>query len=98
MTLALDMPENQPHRAEVAKLLVDPAARRNGLARRLMERLEQEAAAAGRPLLMLDTRAGDRAEALYRAMGWHAFGTVPGHAINKDGGFDDTTFFWKHLP
>jgi len=97
VTLVLEMPENQPHRADVAKLLVHPAARRHGLARRLMERLEQEALAAGRPLLMLDTRAGDRAERLYRSMGWTALGTVPGHAINKDGTFDDTAFFWKRL-
>jgi hypothetical protein len=62
-----------------------------------MERLEGEALAAARPLLMLDTRAGDRAERLYRSMGWTAFGTVPGHAINKDGTFDDTVFFWKRL-
>ena len=97
VTLSVDMPENQPHRAEVAKLLVDPAARRTGLARRLMARLEAEAGKAGRPLLMLDTRAGDRAEALYRSMGWHELGLVPGHALSKDGSFDDTRFFWKRV-
>ena len=98
VTLAVSMPENQQHRAEVAKLLVDPAMRRAGLARRLMARLEQEAVKAGRPHLMLDTRAGDRAEALYRSMGWNELGTVPGHALSKDGTFDDTVFFWKRLP
>ena len=97
VTLALTMPRNQPHRAEVVKLLVDPAARRHGLARRLMARLETEALARGRTLLMLDTRAGDRAEALYRSMGWHELGVVPGHAVNKDGGFENTMFFWKNL-
>ena len=97
VTLSVDMPENQPHRAEVAKLLVDPAARRTGLARRMMARLEAEAGKAGRPLLMLDTRADDRAEALYRSSGWHELGLVPGHAQSKDGGFDDTRFFWKRV-
>ena len=97
VTLAVRMPQNQPHRAEVAKLLVDPAARRSGLARRLMARLEQEALAVGRPHLMLDTRAGDRAEALYRSMGWNELGIVPGHALSKDGIFEDTVFFWKKI-
>ena len=97
VTLSIATPENQPHRAEVAKLLVDPAFRRHGLARRLMARLEQEALNAGRPLLMLDTRAGDRAEALYRSMGWHELGQVPGHAAAKDGTFEDTFFFWKRV-
>ena len=97
VTLSVNMPQNQPHRAEVAKLLVDPSIRRTGLARRLMARLEQEAMRVGRPLLMLDTRAGDRAEALYRSMGWTALGRVPGHALSKDGLFEDTAFFWKHL-
>ena len=97
VTLAVAMPENQPHRAEVAKLLVDPAIRRCGLARRLMTRLEQEALAAGRPPLMLDTQAGGGAETLYRSMGWHELGTMPGHALHMDGTFGDTVFFWKRL-
>ena len=97
VTLAVDLPENQPHRAEVAKLLVDPAVRRRGLARQLMARLEQEAVRVGRPLLTLDTRAGDRAEALYRSMGWTELGVMPGHAMAKDGTFEDTVFFWKRI-
>ncbi len=97
VTLVVAMPQNQPYRAEVAKLLVDPAARRAGLARRLMTRLEQEAINAERPLLMLDTRAGSGGEALYRAMGWTLLGVVPGHAVNKDGGLDDTAFYWKRV-
>ena len=75
---------NQPHRAEVQKLLVHPAARRRGLARALMLRAEQEARRAGRTLLTLDTRAGDAAENLYRAMGWHEAGRIPGYALNAD--------------
>ncbi|MEI7711585.1 MAG: GNAT family N-acetyltransferase [Rhodospirillales bacterium] len=97
VTLAMDMPENQPHRAEVAKLLVDPAIRRKGLARALMIRLEQEAERAGRPMLMLDTQAGGAAESLYRSMGWTALGVMPGHALLIDGTLGDTAFFWKRL-
>ncbi len=96
--LSIDMPENQPHRGEVAKLLVDPAIRRHGLARALMVRLEQEAARRGRPLLMLDTQAGGAAERLYRSMGWVELGVMPGHALLMDGTYGDTTFFWKRLP
>ncbi len=97
VTLAMEMPENQPHRAEVAKLLVDPTIRRKGLARALMTRLEQEALRAGRPLLLLDTQAGGSAERLYRSMGWTELGTMPGHALRMDGTFGDTVFFWKRL-
>ncbi|HXA24554.1 MAG TPA: GNAT family N-acetyltransferase [Acetobacteraceae bacterium] len=88
---------NQPHRAEVQKLLVHPAARRRGLARALMLRAEQEARQAGRTLLTLDTRAGDAAENLYRAMGWHEAGRIPGYALNADLTPCDTIFFWKHV-
>ena len=97
VTLDCATPQNQPHRAEVAKLLVHPDARRNGLARCLMAWLEREADAAGRPLLMLDTRAGSQAERLYRDMGWTELGRVPGHAITADGRLDDTVFFWKRV-
>jgi len=62
-----------------------------------MHRLEKEATRAGRTLLTLDTRAGDRAEGLYRAMDWHELGRIPGYAITADGSFDDTLFFWKRL-
>ena len=62
-----------------------------------MARLETEALAAGRTLLTLDTRAGDRAEGLYRSMGWLTLGTIPGYALMKDGTFEDTLFFWKRL-
>src|SRR6185503_15036027 len=86
---------NQPHRAEVQKLLVDPAARRRGVARALMTRLEQEAQRAGKTLLTLDTRAGDAAERLYRALGWHEAGRIPGYALNADHTPCDTIFFWN---
>lgn len=97
VTLAFASAENQPHRAEVEKLLVHPDVRRHGLARALMQRLEAEARRAARPLVTLDTRAGDRAERLYRAMGWQEVGRIPGYALLADGTSDDTIFFWKRL-
>jgi len=97
VTLALASPQNQQHRADVAKLLVHPTGRRHGLARRLMARLEPEALRVGRPLLTLDTRAGDRAEGLYRSMGWIELGTIPGYSLKKDGAYDSTLFMWKRL-
>jgi GNAT superfamily N-acetyltransferase len=97
VTLALASPQNQQHRADVAKLLVHPSGRRHGLARRLMERLELEAARAGRTLLTLDTRAGDRAEGLYRSMSWVELGKIPGYSRKQDGTYDETLFMWKRI-
>ncbi len=88
---------NQPHRAEVQKLLVHPDARRHGVARALMARVEAAARRAGRPLLTLDTRAGGAAENLYRAIGWQEAGRIPGYALNADLTPCDTIFFWRQL-
>jgi GNAT superfamily N-acetyltransferase len=91
-------PQNQPHRADVAKLLVDPAMRRQGIGRALMQRAEQAAHRLGRSLLVLDTRAGEAAEPLYRALGWQEAGRIPGYALNPDGGgLHDTVIFWKRV-
>jgi GNAT superfamily N-acetyltransferase len=95
--LLLDTPENQPHRADVAKLMVDPAARRHGVGRALMQRAEQAARGIGRRLLLLDTRRGTPAEALYRALGWRELGTIPALEIGPDGAAADVVFFWKAL-
>jgi GNAT superfamily N-acetyltransferase len=89
---------NQPHRAEVQKLLVHPAARRRGVARALMTRLEQNAQRAAKTLLTLDTRAGDTAERLYRDMGWHEAGRIPNFALNADRTPCTTVLFWKQVP
>lgn len=96
-TVMLDLatPPNQPHRAEVQKLLVEPQARRRGVARALMRAAEAEAATAGRSLLTLDTREGDDAEALYRASGWQRAGRIPGFALNGCGKLDATIIFYK---
>ena len=95
--VALDTPPNQPHRAEVRKLLVLPEFRRRGIGKRLMACAEAEAARAGRRLLTLDTRAGDAAELLYRGMGWHEAGRIPGYALNGDGTAHDAVIFWKRI-
>jgi GNAT superfamily N-acetyltransferase len=95
--LDLDTPANQQHRAEVQTLLVHPLARRRGLARALMRRLEAEAGRAGRVLLTLGTNAGDGTEALYRAEGWSEAGRIPGYALNADGTPCDRLYFWKRV-
>jgi GNAT superfamily N-acetyltransferase len=95
VTLGFAWPQNQRHRADVTKLLVCPASRRTGLARRLMVRLELEAGKARRTMLNLDTRGGDRAEQLYRSMGWLEYGRIPGYAVLADGTPDEAVFFWK---
>jgi len=77
--LDCDTPPNQPHRAEVAKLLVHPACRRRGYARALMAAIEPLAHERGRTLITLDTRTGDAAEPLYRSLGYTTVGTIPGY-------------------
>ncbi len=78
--LILDTPPNQSHRAEVAKLLVHPKSRRLGIGRALMRELEDVARREGRTLLTLDTRTGDKAEPLYRSMGYVLAGVIPQYA------------------
>jgi len=94
--LNLDTMPNQRHRAEVAKLLVHPDARRKGIARRLMETAEEAARAEGRTLLTLDTRTGDSAEPLYRSMGYEVAGVIPRYArAPKSHDLDATTLMYK---
>jgi ribosomal protein S18 acetylase RimI-like enzyme len=88
---------NQPHRAEVAKLIVHRRARRRGLGRQLMTALEGHARAAGFTLLTLDTIQGDAAEALYRDLGWIEVGAIPGYSINAGGDSSATVIFYKSL-
>ena len=93
----LTLPPNQPHRGEIAKLLVRRSARGRGIAQRLMERAEAEARAEGKTLLVLDTVTGDNAERLYERMGWNRVGVIPGYALYPDGRPCDTTVFWKAI-
>jgi GNAT superfamily N-acetyltransferase len=90
-------PPNQPHRADVAKLLVKRSARGQGIAARLMEHAEQTSRSAGKTLLVLDTVTGGDAERLYLRMGWTKAGVIPNYALFPDGRFCDTTIFWKEL-
>jgi ribosomal protein S18 acetylase RimI-like enzyme len=99
-TVQLDMgtPPNQQHRADVAKLLVHPDARRQGIARMLMERIEEIARAESRLLLTLDTVRGNSAEALYRSMDYQVAGIIPGYARSAlTPELEDTVLFWKKL-
>ena len=90
-------PPNQPHRADVAKLIVHRRARGKGIARRLMEALERHAREQRFTLLLLDTCKGGSAEQLYSSMGWIRVGEVPGFALNPDGSLCDTVFFYKKI-
>ena len=91
----LAVPPNQPHRGEIAKLLVHRSARRRGVAKLLMERAEIEARSEGKTLLNLDTVTGDDAERLYTRLGWQRVGVIPGYALYPDGRPCDTTVFFK---
>jgi GNAT superfamily N-acetyltransferase len=93
----LALPPNQPHRAEIAKLLVHRSARGRGIARLLMERAEAEARAEGKTLLVLDAVTGGDAARLYDRLGWTTVGVIPGYALYPDGRPCDTTVFWKSL-
>jgi len=96
--LQLEMPPNQQHRAEVAKLLVHPDARRRGIAKSLMTALEEIAISEGRTLLTLDTVTGSGAESLYRELGYITVGVVPRYArgaLTTD--LESTTIMYKEL-
>ncbi|HVH32658.1 MAG TPA: GNAT family N-acetyltransferase [Tahibacter sp.] len=92
------LPDNQPHRADVAKLLVHRRARRRGVARALMAAVEAAARAAGRRVLVLDTVTGSAADHLYTHCGWQRVGEIPDYALMPDGRFCATTYFHKQLP
>jgi GNAT superfamily N-acetyltransferase len=95
--LITGLPDNQPHRADIAKMLVHRRARRRGIAQRLMAAVDAEARAEGRSVLVLDTVTGGDAERLYERAGWQRVGEVPKYALMPDGRFCATTFFYKHL-
>ena len=95
--LIIAQPENQPHRADVAKMLVRRDARRQGIATRLMEALDGCARRAGKSVLVLDTVTGGDAELLYQRAGWQRVGVVPNYALMPDGVPCGTTFFHKQL-
>ena len=90
-------PENQPHRAEVAKMLVRRSARRRGLGGRLMRAAEEVARAAGKTLLVLDTVTGSDASRLYERLGWVRVGDIPRFALFPDGAPCGTTLYYRDL-
>jgi GNAT superfamily N-acetyltransferase len=93
----LATPPNQPHRGDIAKLLVRQSARGQGIAARLMQSAEEHALAAGKSLLVLDTVTGGVAERLYERLGWTRVGVIPNYALFPDGRWCDTTIFYKSL-
>ena len=94
--LVLGQPENQPHRADLSKMLVHRRARRQGLGAALMRAAEATARECGKTLLVLDT-ANPEAERLYERMGWTRAGVVPGFALLPQGGLCATTFYYREL-
>lgn len=88
--------ENQPHRGEVAKMLVHRRGRRQGLGALLMQAAEQSARAHGKTLLVLDTSSAE-AERLYARVGWQRVGVIPGYALLPEGGLCATTYFYRAL-
>jgi len=92
----LDQPENQPHRADVAKMLVHRRSRRRGIGSALVRAAEESARSAGKTLLVLDTASGD-AERLYARLGWIRAGTVPDYALWPHGGLCSASFYYRRL-
>ena len=93
----LAMPENQPHRADVAKMQVHRQARRRGIGEALMRAAETAAREAGKTLLVLDTVSGSDADRLYSRLGWQRCGEIPGYALWPHGGLCSTTVFYRVL-
>ena len=95
--LITSLPDNQPHRADVAKMLVHRGLRRRGIAQQLMAALDDAARSERRSVLVLDTVTGGDAERLYQRAGWQRVGDIPGYALMPDGAPCSTTYYYKHL-
>ena len=95
--LVLAQAENQPHRADLAKMLVHRRCRRQGLGEALMRAAESMARDCGKTLLVLDTVTGDNGERLYQRLGWQRVGVIPGYALLPRGGLVGTTVFYREL-
>lgn len=95
--LILDQPENQPHRADLAKMLVHRRVRRQGVATALLRGAEAMARACGKSLLVLDTVTESDAARIYERLGWVRVGEVPRFALWPEGGFCGTTFYYRQL-
>jgi GNAT superfamily N-acetyltransferase len=97
VTIILNVPENQPHRADLAKMLVHRRARRKGVGAALLAAAERSAIRAGKTLLVLDTVTGADAERLYVRNGWQRCGEIPNYALWPDGRLCPTTIYYKEL-
>ena len=97
VTLQLAMPPNQPHRAEIAKMMTRPSHRGRGIARRLLQAAEARAFAEGRSLLVLDTAVDDGASEFYARLGYVEVGVISDYAYKPHGGLTGTRLFWKRL-
>lgn len=95
--LILAQPDNQPHRADLAKMLVHRRTRRRGLGEALMQAAEQLGRECGKSLLVLDAVTGGDAERLYARLGWQRVGVIPNYALMPDGASCDTTYFYRAL-
>ena len=95
--LIFDLPENQPHRADLAKMLVHRRARRSGLGAALMRAAEDAARECGRTLLVLDAVTGGDAARLYERLGWTRVGDIPDYALFPEGGLCSTTVYFRNL-
>jgi GNAT superfamily N-acetyltransferase len=96
LSLVTDMPDNQPHRADVSKMLVHRRARRQGIAERLLQALQAKARALGKTTLVLDTVTGSDASRLYERLGWQKAGDIPHYALMPDGAPCSTTYYFLH--
>ena len=97
VSLLLDGPANQPHRADIAKMMTRPGHRGRGAATALMRVAEAEAVARGRTLLTLDTAEQEGASGLYARLGFTHAGTIPDYALKPHGGLTGTMIFWKRI-
>jgi ribosomal protein S18 acetylase RimI-like enzyme len=97
VTVLLDCPQNQPHRAEIAKLMTRVSRRGRGIARALMLEAERIAGERGRTLLTLDTAADGGAGPFYEKLGFVRAGVIPDYALKPYGGLSDTVIYWKRI-
>lgn len=97
LTLVLDVAQNQPHRAELVKMITRISHRGRGVATALLRRIEQIAVERGRWLLVLDTASDGGAAPLYESVGFKLAGEIPDYAFKPQGGLSSTKFYWKRL-
>jgi ribosomal protein S18 acetylase RimI-like enzyme len=97
VTLLLSLPPNQPHRAEIAKMMTRLSHRHRGIATALMHAAERMAVERGRSLLVLDTAVDDGASALYEKLGFQLTGIIPDYALKPHGGLTGTMIYWKRI-